>query len=198
MARPRSEDKRNAILNAATQVIAVDGVSAPTARIAKIAGVAEGTLFTYFNNKDELLNELYLPLKSELREVMVPDALTTTKNAKSAAQHAWTRYVSWGVAHPQKRKVLAQLGVSDRVTQQSKAAGMVGFTELNALLSRSVGSKILRQQPAPFVGSLLGAIAETTMDFIYRDPTRAEQYSRAGFEAFWNALGPPPQGVRPK
>jgi AcrR family transcriptional regulator len=172
-------------------VIAVDGVSAPTARIAKIAGVAEGTLFTYFNNKDELLNELYLQLKSELREVMVPDAVTaTTKSAKSAAQQAWTRYVSWGVAHPQKRKVLAQLGVSERVTEQSKAAGMVGFTELNAFLSRCVGSKVLRQQPAPFVGSLLGAIAETTMDFISRDPPRLEQYSRAGFEAFWNALGP--------
>jgi len=190
MARPRSEDKRNAILNAATQVIAVDGVSAPTARIAKIAGVAEGTLFTYFNNKDELLNELYVQLKSELREVMVSEAFTAAKNAKSAVQQAWTRYVSWGVANPQKRKVLAQLGVSERITQQSKAAGMVGFTEINAFLSRSVGSKILRQQPAAFVGSLLGAIAETTMDFISRDPGRVEQYSQAGFEAFWNSLDP--------
>jgi hypothetical protein len=40
MARPRSEDKRNAILDAAIQVIAVEGVSAPTAKIAKMAGVA--------------------------------------------------------------------------------------------------------------------------------------------------------------
>jgi AcrR family transcriptional regulator len=190
MARPRSEDKRNAILDAAIEVIAVEGVSAPTAKIAKMAGVAAGTLFTYFNNKDELLNELYVQLKSELREVMVSEALKTAKTAKSAARQAWTRYVSWGVVNPQKRKVLAQLGVSERVTEQSKAAGMVGFTELNAFLSRSVGSKILRQQPAAFVGSLLGAIAETTMDFMSRDPPRAEQYSQAGFEAFWNALGP--------
>jgi AcrR family transcriptional regulator len=190
MARPRSEDKRNAILDAATQVIAVEGVSAPTAKIAKVAGVAEGTLFNYFNNKDELLNELYVQLKSELREVMVSEAFTAAKNAKSVVQQAWTRYVSWGVANPQKRKVLAQLGVSERITQQSKAAGMVGFTEINAFLSRTVGSKILRQQPAAFVGSLLGAIAETTMDFMSRDPGRAEQYSQAGFEAFWNSLDP--------
>jgi AcrR family transcriptional regulator len=190
MARPRSEDKRNAILDAATQVIAVEGVSAPTAKIARMARVAEGTLFTYFSNKDELLNELYVQLKSELREVMVSESLKTAKSAKSAVQQAWTRYVSWGVANPQKRKVLAQLGVSDRVTEQSKAAGMVGFTELNAFLSRSVGTKILRQQPAAFVGSLLGAIAEATMDFMSRDPSRAQQYSQAGFEAFWNALGP--------
>jgi hypothetical protein len=39
------------------------------------------------------------------------------------------------------------------------------------------------------VGSLLGAIAETTMDFMAREPPRAQQYSQAGFEAFWNALG---------
>ena len=60
MARPLSEDKRTAILEAATEAVAMLGVSVPTAKIAKGAGVAEGTLFTYFANKDELLNRLYL------------------------------------------------------------------------------------------------------------------------------------------
>jgi AcrR family transcriptional regulator len=187
MARPRSEDKRNAILDAATQVIAVEGVSAPTAKIAKLAGVAEGTLFTYFNNKDELLNELYLQLKAELRTVML-SAAPAKKSPRSTALHAWTSYVNWGVADPGKRKVVAQLSVSERITEQSRAAGMAGFTDLNAFLSQSIGSKLLRQQPAAFVGSILGAIAETTMEFMVRDPARAEQYSQAGFEAFWNAL----------
>ena len=66
MARPRSEDKRAAILEAAAEAVAVLGVSAPTAKIAKGAGVAEGTLFTYFANKNELLNQLYLELKTDL------------------------------------------------------------------------------------------------------------------------------------
>ena len=48
MARPKSEDKRNAILDAATRVFAESGLSAaPTSEISKQAGVAEGTLFTY-------------------------------------------------------------------------------------------------------------------------------------------------------
>jgi AcrR family transcriptional regulator len=189
MARPRSEEKRNAILDAATRVIAVEGVSAPTAKIAKLARVAEGTLFTYFNNKDELLNELYVQLKAELRALMLLEAATVAKkSARSIALHAWTRYVSWGVANPEKRRVLAQLGVSERLTEQSRAAGMAGFTDLNAFLSQTAGSKVLRQQPAAFVGSILGAIAETTMDFMARDPARAQLYSQAGFEAFWNGL----------
>jgi AcrR family transcriptional regulator len=189
MARPRSEDKRNAILDAATQVIAVEGVSAPTAKIAKLARVAEGTLFTYFNTKDELLNELYVQLKAELRALMLLEAATVAKKSpRSIALHAWTRYVNWCVANPQKRKAIAQLGVSERLTEQSRAAGMAGFTDLNAFLSQSAGSKLLRQQPAAFVGSILGAIAEATMDFMARDPARAQLYSQAGFEAFWNGL----------
>ena len=58
MARPLSENKRNAILNAATQAVAALGTGASTAGIAKGAGVAEGSLFTYFSNKDDLLNQL--------------------------------------------------------------------------------------------------------------------------------------------
>ena len=38
--------------------IAEVGLGAPTAKIARRAGVAAGTLFTYFANKEELLNEL--------------------------------------------------------------------------------------------------------------------------------------------
>jgi len=55
MARPKSDDKRNAILAAAIEVVAEQGLAAPTAKIAKLAGVAEGSLFTYFATQDELL-----------------------------------------------------------------------------------------------------------------------------------------------
>ena len=58
MARVRSPEKRSAILRAAVHEIAEVGLGAPTAKIAGRAGVAAGTLFTYFANKEELLNEL--------------------------------------------------------------------------------------------------------------------------------------------
>ena len=48
MARPLSEEKRIAILNAAANVVASEGIDAATARIAKAAKVAHGTLVTYF------------------------------------------------------------------------------------------------------------------------------------------------------
>ncbi len=92
MARPRSEDKRHAILAAASETIAVLGLGAPTARIAKLAGVAEGTLFTYFATKDDLLNQLYLDLKLELRAVMMP-AFPKHESTKAKARHIWGKNV---------------------------------------------------------------------------------------------------------
>ena len=66
MARPRSDEKRGAIMAAATRVIAAEGLGAATAAIAQEAGVSNGSLFTYFETKADLLNHLYLELKAEM------------------------------------------------------------------------------------------------------------------------------------
>jgi AcrR family transcriptional regulator len=51
MARVRSPEKRPAILRAAVREIAKVGLGAPTAKIARRAGVAAGTFFTYFRTR---------------------------------------------------------------------------------------------------------------------------------------------------
>src|ERR1700761_6922398 len=135
MARPKSDDKRNAILTAATQVVAEQGLGAPTARIAKVAGVAEGTLFTYFASKDELLNRLYLELKLELSDAMLRVGVGAN-STRTRLQHAWQHYIRWGVSFPEKRKVLAQLGLSDRITPEVKAAGQRPFSEISSILQQ--------------------------------------------------------------
>ena len=66
MPRPRSDEKRSAILEAATRIIVTQGLSAPTMGIAKEAGVANGSLFTYFETKPDLFNHPYLELKAEM------------------------------------------------------------------------------------------------------------------------------------
>ena len=120
MARPLSEDKRTAILEAATEVVATLGLSAPTAKIAKEAGVAEGTLFTYFANKDELLNRLYLELKMDLRDAMMT-GYPAGKSLIDRNRHVWDRYIGWGSAHPLKRRAMRQLVVSDRITEGARS-----------------------------------------------------------------------------
>ena len=65
MARPKSDDKREAILQAATRLFAIRGLSAtPTSAISNAAGIAEGTLFTYFSTKTDLCNAAYRRIKA--------------------------------------------------------------------------------------------------------------------------------------
>ena len=73
MSRPRSDEKRKALLEAATRTIVTQGLSAPTAGIAKEAGVANGSLFTYFETKSDLYNQLYLALKAEMAGAALKD-----------------------------------------------------------------------------------------------------------------------------
>jgi AcrR family transcriptional regulator len=187
MARPLSEDKRTAILEAATELVAMLGVSAPTAKIAKGAGVAEGTLFTYFANKDELLNQLYLELKADVRDAM-KTGYPSGKSLIDRSRHIWDRFIGWGSAHPLKRRAMRQLAVSDRITEESKKLVGDVFGEVDDMMRECAAGGAMRHQPPEFVSAIMSAIADTTMDFIAREPAQAKRYTKAGFDAFWKAV----------
>ncbi|AQT53780.1 TPA: TetR/AcrR family transcriptional regulator [Burkholderia cenocepacia] len=189
MARPRSPDKHDAILAAAARALAEDGASATTARIAKLAGVAEGTVFTYFETKDALLNALYVSLKAGLREAMMT-GFPEHAPAEQAVRHAWNGYVSWGVANPDGRRALQQLGVSGRIDDAHRAAGAEGFGGIGSLLREQVAASggLNRDEAHAFCSALFTSIAETAMESIARDPARADAYREAGFRAMWAVL----------
>jgi AcrR family transcriptional regulator len=189
MARPRSEDKRDAILNASIEVLAELGERAPTSKIAKVAGVAEGTLFTYFSSKDVLLNQLYLSLKAELRQVMMLH-YPTHVDLRAQMHHVWQSYVQWGITTPQRRKVMAQLSTSEQITEESKRVGMQSFCDLTQLIQDYITKGELRDYPPLFIGSILGALAEVTINFMAQDPVYATRYQESGFDAFWHAVSP--------
>jgi AcrR family transcriptional regulator len=111
--RPKSEDKRNAILDAATRVFAERGLTAaPTSEISKQAGVAEGTLFTYFQTEDDLINALYREMKLELSDAMMSD-FPRKKSVRTRLRHVWDSYANWGVANPESAKFWPNTGLGD-------------------------------------------------------------------------------------
>ena len=187
MARPLSEDKRNAILDAATHAVAALGIGASTARIAKGAGVAEGSLFTYFSNKDDLLNQLYLHLKSEFRAMLITD-YPANASVKDRCRHLWDRSIDWGAISPAKRKAMRQLSVSDKITEATRKAGAEGFRDMEAMLHEGFATGVLRPQPIAFVGGIIESLAEMVLEFIARDPANIKIHKSAGFDAFWGAI----------
>jgi AcrR family transcriptional regulator len=186
MARPLSEEKRDAILASATALVATLGTGAATAKIAREAGLAEGTLFNYFASKDELLNQLYLEIKADLGKALLA-SYPTTAGVRERCRYVWENFIEWGAQFPMKRQAMRQLSVSEKITEKSRRQGGEAFGDINGMIEESLAGGILKDSPA-FVGSVLEALAETTLEFIARDPGRREHYKQAGFAFFWNGI----------
>ena len=186
MARPKSEDKRSAILDAATRLFAERGLAAaPTSEISRRAGVAEGTLFTYFETKDDLINSLYREIKLELADAMMSD-FPRKKNVRTRLRHVWDRYVNWGIANPKQRKVLAQLQVSEVLTKEFRDAGGTPFVEFQTMIRDAIEQRIFRNDlPAELISKSLAALVEATIDLTVANPSKAKAYRDSGFQMFW-------------
>ena len=186
MARPKSADKRNAILDAATRLFAERGLTAaPTSEISKLAGVAEGTLFTYFQTKDDLINALYREIKLELADAMMSD-FPRKKSVGTRLRHVWDRWVNWGVANPEQQKVLAQLTVSEVLTKESRDAGSAPFVEFQKMIRDAIEQRVFRNDvPVELISRSLAALVEATIDLTVSNRSKAKQYRDSGFQMFW-------------
>lgn len=187
MARPRSKDKRNAIMAAATHVIVSRGLSAPTAAIAQEAGVANGTLFTYFETKADLFNQLYLELKSEMVAVALA-GFPDRRKLRDQMFHVWSNWMTWAVSNPEKRRAFQQLDVSEEITPASRRAGHKIMAEIGELLERCRAAGPMRDSTMAFAATLMNSMAEATMDFMVHDSKNADKHCKDGFSAFWRVI----------
>jgi AcrR family transcriptional regulator len=183
MARPRSEDRRASLLEAATKVFAEHGLSAPTSLISRTARVSEGSFFTYFKTKDELINALYREIRLDLASAVIND-FPRKASVRDRLEHLWTRYVSWGVANPVARRALKHVSMSKVI----RAEGGVLFAEVERLQQDAVAQRKGQHLPPAMASQALKALADMTMDLIEREPEQAELFMSSGFEMLWGAL----------
>lgn len=117
-------DKRRQILDAALALCAEDGLQgAATARIAKAAGVANGTLFHHFPSKELLIQCLYQDVKERLGAAI--SEADPALPLKEQARHYWRQAMGWMQENPNELRFV------------------LGFFH-SPLLARSLRSQILR------------------------------------------------------
>jgi AcrR family transcriptional regulator len=184
MARIKSPEKRQALLQSAVREIAETGLGASTARIAKGAGLAEGTMFTYFSSKDDLLNELYLELKTEAYR-RIHAGFPRTSRLRDRARHIWTEYLRWAMEKPKERKVSVLLNLSTVVTATTRERlnaehGIVAGT------MDEVGKRgAFKLLPQGFASSAMMAMQEAVMEMAAKKPGQKTLLIEQAFDAFW-------------
>lgn len=184
MARPLSEEKRQALLESAAKLVATLGTGASTAKIAQAAGVSEGTLFVYFPTKDDLLNQLFVEIETDLAETMLAP-YSKSEGARDELNHIWNRLIDWGLTNPLWRKAMRQLKVSDRVTVQSRRRCEAMLSEARAMVEQCLSEHADPGRAAFYIDTILFGLADITIDAIAANPKDRESIRQAGFDLFW-------------
>jgi TetR/AcrR family fatty acid metabolism transcriptional regulator len=158
----RTADKRERILKAAIKVFARKGFyAARVSEIAKAAGVADGTIYLYFRNKDDVLTSVF-----ESRITRLVEVLREIVGGGGSFEERFTRIVE------------LQLGVLD---------GRRDLAEVVTVNLRQ-SSKLLKQFAAPFFVQYLevmaGLIAEAQREGTVRDDVSPRLVARS----LWGAI----------
>lgn len=92
-------DKRKDLLAAALRLFAGNGFhGTPTSKIAKEAGVANGTLFHYYKTKEDLIVSLYIDIKSRMSEYVEANA-EKDKSIKKNFRNQYIQIMLWSLSH---------------------------------------------------------------------------------------------------
>jgi len=173
------------LLNAAADFVAAVGTGAPTAKIAKAAGVSEGTLFTYFSTKDDLLNQLFVEIEANLIQTMLAPYPADT-SAKDRLFAVWNRLIDWGLKQATARKALRQLKVSDRVTAESRSQCQAMQLSARAMVEECLADHTAPDRIAFYIDTILFDLADITINAITAKPKESNAIRLAGFDLFWN------------
>ncbi|MEM6441489.1 MAG: TetR/AcrR family transcriptional regulator [Pseudomonadota bacterium] len=114
-------ERRTQIIEAAIPLVLKEGVGASTAKIAKAAGVSNGTLFNVFASKQALIDAIFLAGKTGMFE-----ALSAPEGApfdRARLWRFWRDYIGWARTHPLHRRISHRLREAGLVSEAALAEG---------------------------------------------------------------------------
>jgi len=142
--RERDENKERAVRKAAIRLInelGFDGVS--IAKIAKEANVSPATIYIYFENKEDMINKLYIGLKQEMGAAYFknydPDA-----PIKAGFKQLWDNLSEYILNNREHFSFIEQYANSPLVKSIIKEKGRSYFSTLEQFFIRGQEEGIIR------------------------------------------------------
>ena len=145
--RHKDDSKREAISNAAIKLITTIGFADTSmSKIAKAAKVSPATIYVYFENKEDLLNKIYLMVKKGTSEAMLVgynDGLSVVEGFKLI----WDNACRYMLANPIWFAFSEQFSNSPLVNRVSKEEGAGYYQAISSLFERGKREGIFKDIP---------------------------------------------------
>jgi AcrR family transcriptional regulator len=136
----KQTEKQKQIVDAAIQIFAEKGYSnTSTAEIAKLAGVAEGTIFKHFGTKDKLLLSIIVPYIKEFFPVIAEEVMgQVMKNQLTTFEEFLRGLLQNRVAFITENREIFQVIIKEVIYKEEMKQ------ELLPLLYENISSRLLR------------------------------------------------------
>ena len=175
-------ERQKQIAATATDLFLTEGVGVSTARIAKVAGVSNGTLFNAFPTKQALIDAIYADAKTQMFAA-VPNAGDAPFTRDRIRQN-WEGYLAWAGANQQKCKVMHFLLESGLASQETQDKINALAAPHAAWLQGGLDAGLVQGPSVAFLGNLLFFFA----DHIINNNLSASEADLL-FEMLCNAIG---------
>ncbi len=141
----KSIDKRRALLKATLQLVNNGGIQgASMAKIAKEATISPATIYLFFDSKQELLNQLYLSVKSSFTQAAFSTLLPNDTVPKQF-ETIWHNMALYKLAHPEEASFLSQCDNTPMIDSKTRQEGLRYLAPLFDLWKAGIRSGIIKE-----------------------------------------------------
>ena len=184
-------DKQKEILTAALKLFVELGFhGTATSKIAKEAGVANGTLFHYYATKDELIISLYVAIKLEMA-AFVESQSVENGDARIQFKNQFVNALHWAISHPHEFQYIQQF-YNSPYSAQLKSDQLQKLIEKNCgEIQRAIDSGILKPLPVDYIFSLFSSHLFGLNQYLKNaklSVTKQKEIIAETFEMLWEML----------
>ncbi|MBI6118241.1 TetR/AcrR family transcriptional regulator [Salegentibacter maritimus] len=186
---PKSQQKRDALVKATIRLVNNNGFHAtPMSKIAKMAEVSPGTIYLYFKNKQDLVNQVYIEVKAAFSEFAFRD-YKEDLTVKEGFKNIWKNIAEFKLKEFEEAMFLSQCDNTPIIDEPSRQEGLKHLQPLLDLLERGQKEGIIK----PVSPYMLYAFSIYPIAFFMNMQERAifkltRENIEEAYEMAWNSI----------
>jgi len=157
-------------------------------KIAKRAGVSAGTIYLYFCNKEDLLQQTYLDIKTDWFEAMF-EAANSGANSATKIRNMWFALFDFVVARPNEFLFSETVGAAHLIDAANEASLAKKYRKLEGVMTNAMKDGTLAKAPVASIQAVLMAPAVQLAKSAARNKKKVKPaLLRETFDIVWRGL----------
>jgi len=182
-------DKREVITFTVFKLVEERGLhNIPVSLISKESGVAVGTIYFYFGNKQKLMDTIYAEIMTEVSRY-VSLGIESAKTVEEKIYCFWMGYFSYCINNSLQANFIFQPGIERSISQNVIDEGNAIFETLKNIVEEGVKNHVIIDLPYNVILSyMLGPIKDIQNFYQARQLDIDEEMTNRIFGVFWAGI----------